>query len=256
MNTYIKLLFLAYSFISIPSFVLCQSETDLKRTILSLDSAFWHSYNTCDIEGMGNYVSDDIEFYHDKGGLTESKKALLEGIKNGLCSDENYSLRREELKGAVEVFPMNNFGAIMTGQHVFYVKQGDDPEFLDGLARFTHLWQFKNEEWKMIRILSYDHGPAPQDINKKKYRHSNEELAHFVGSYNAPSSGKVVVTVSEGNLFLDAGEMKTLVYGQSANVFYHGEAPLTFEFVKTSAGLVEKMIVRENGKIVEEAVRE
>jgi hypothetical protein len=61
---------------------------------------------------------------------------------------------------------MNNYGAILTGEHVFYILEKGKSERLDGLAKFTHVWRFKDNEWKMHRVLSYDHGPAPY-INKR-----------------------------------------------------------------------------------------
>ena len=52
------------------------------------------------------------------------------------------------------------YGAILSGEHVFYVRQKGKPEVLDGRAKFTHLWLLKDGVWKMSRVLSYDHGPA------------------------------------------------------------------------------------------------
>ena len=52
------------------------------------------------------------------------------------------------------------YGAIVAGEHLFYVRPPDKPEFLDGRARFVSLWLLKDGAWKMARLLSYDHGPA------------------------------------------------------------------------------------------------
>jgi len=32
----------------------------------------------------------------------------------------------------------------------------------DGLAKFFHVWLLKDGTWKMARVISYDHGPAPK----------------------------------------------------------------------------------------------
>ena len=48
-----------------------QSTTDeLFRTIASLDAALFDSYNRCDLEKFGAFFIDDVEFYHDQGGMT------------------------------------------------------------------------------------------------------------------------------------------------------------------------------------------
>jgi predicted alpha/beta superfamily hydrolase len=58
---------------------------------------------------------------------------------------------------------MDNYGAIQMGEHRFYITEPGQPERLSGIARFTHLWKFANNEWKITRALSYDHHD-PVDI--------------------------------------------------------------------------------------------
>ena len=143
--------------------------TDLKvltKTILHLDSLFWEAYNTCDAEKMSAFFTDDLEFYHDKGGLTTTKASLMESVSKGLCGNANFRLRREAVAGTVRVYPMNNYGALLSGEHYFYINETGKKEFRDGLAKFTHVWRFKDNEWKMHRILSYDHKPAPPEETK------------------------------------------------------------------------------------------
>lgn len=149
----------------IAGFVQAQSKYDsLTNTILQKDSLFWKAYNSCDTIGFGNYVTDDIEFYHDKGGITFGKQKLVNSVTNNLCSNPDFRLRREAIKGTVNVFPLENngviYGAILSGRHYFYINEKGKKESRDGMARFTHVWLLQNGQWKMNRILSYDHGPA------------------------------------------------------------------------------------------------
>ena len=142
----------------------------LTATIFEKDSLFWTTYNTCDTIGFQKYFTDDVEFYHDKGGITLGLKNLTATIKNNLCGTNNFRLRREAVQGTLKVFPLQSgdkiYGAILSGDHVFYVLEaGKDPR-LDGQAKFTHLWLMKDGKWKMARVLSYDHGPATSH-NKK-----------------------------------------------------------------------------------------
>jgi hypothetical protein len=48
----------------------------LYDTIVHLDSVFFNYYNSCNdnLEKYGDFYSENIEFYHDNGGLMTSKK--------------------------------------------------------------------------------------------------------------------------------------------------------------------------------------
>jgi ketosteroid isomerase-like protein len=129
---------------------------ELPRTLRALDAALFDSFNRCDLDKFASFFVDDLEFYHDKGGLTLSRKSLVESIRNNICG----KMRREIVADSVEVHPVPGFGAIQMGVHRFYelnAKQGSAPV---GAARFIHLWQYKDGTWKITRVISYDHGPA------------------------------------------------------------------------------------------------
>lgn len=139
-------------------------EQNLTATILREDSLFWQSYNSCDVEKFRQFFTDDVEFYHDKGGLTTGLENFVASVQNNLCGNEDFRLRREVVAGSVRVFPLQNggvtYGAILSGEHVFYIYGKNQAEQLDGRANFTHVWVVKDGAWKMSRILSYNHRPA------------------------------------------------------------------------------------------------
>ena len=146
---------------------LAAGQTDkqnLTETIVAKDAAFWVAYNKCDVDAFRPMFTDDVEFYHDKGGPTIGLDSFMAALKNGLCGNPDNRLRREAVNGTVKVFPMEKsnriYGAVISGEHVFYVNEKGKPEYLDGRARFMQLWLLKEGVWKMSRILSYDHGPA------------------------------------------------------------------------------------------------
>lgn len=139
----------------------------LKKEVLRLDSLFWEAYNTCDVPGMAQFLSEDLEFYHDRGGLTSPKTALVAGLEQGLCGNANQYLRREAVNGTVEVFPLNNYGAIISGEHLFYVVPKGKEEYLDGIAKFTHVWRYEAGKWTMARVLSYDHATPPAEFENE-----------------------------------------------------------------------------------------
>ena len=49
----------------------------LFQTIQSLDAQLFDAYNHCDLEKFGSLLADDLEFYHDVGGFSRSRKLRL-----------------------------------------------------------------------------------------------------------------------------------------------------------------------------------
>lgn len=129
------------------------------------DGLFWEAYNRCDAEAARQFFTPDVEFYHDKGGITLGADALIASIKKNLCSNESSHVRREAVPGTVKVYLLRNgsetYGAVLSGEHYFYVLDKGKPERRDGLAKFFHVWLLKDGSWKMARVISYDHQPAP-----------------------------------------------------------------------------------------------
>jgi hypothetical protein len=231
--------------------------TELEATIIKHDSAFWEGYNNCNIKRFKNYISDDFEFYHDKGGLTKGSDEFILAIEEGLCNKNNdQKLRREVVKNSTNVYALDSYGAIITGDHVFYLKVADQEERLIESAKFTHVWQLKDNQWNMTRVLSYNHKKISENTYKKEILLEDEVLNTFVGNYKTQNIGLITISKLDGQLHLDAGKMQTTIYAESASFFFHKETPLTFEFIKNDADGIIKMIVREQGHIVEEAIKD
>jgi hypothetical protein len=51
---------------------------DLFRAVALQDAALFDAYNHCDLEKFAAFFADDVEFYHDHGGLTRGSKAPTE----------------------------------------------------------------------------------------------------------------------------------------------------------------------------------
>ena len=140
------------------------AEEQATKIILQKDSLFWQGYNNCDTSDYNQFFTEDVEFYHDKGGTTMGVKNMALTLQKNLCSNSDFRIRREEVKGTKKIYMLHNsnviYGAILSGEHNFYVWEKGKTERLDGLASYTHLWLLKDGVWKMARILSYDHGPA------------------------------------------------------------------------------------------------
>ncbi len=240
--------------------VFAQNETaTLDATIRHEDAVFWESYNRCDVDGMAQFFWPDFEFYHDKGGLTVGLGPFVEQLKTGLCGKPSFRLRRQAIPETVKVYPLRKngmvYGAVLSGEHYFYVNDSGKPEYRDGVARFFHVWLLKDGKWKMARAVSYDHRDAPYQNNRKEVTIPPEVLELYAGKYDAPKSGALTVTRDNNLLVLVLGaDKKFVLHPESDNVFFTTDRDLTFEFVKTGTE-ASKIVVREHGAIAEEAIR-
>ncbi|MEJ2163770.1 MAG: nuclear transport factor 2 family protein [Robiginitalea sp.] len=122
--------------------------SDLYRTILSLDEAYFEAYNTCDLKTQAGLLSDELEFYHDQGGLSKSKSDILRSIETNICG----KVTRELLSQSVEVHEIKGFGAVEIGLHKFY--NSEEPDAESKPSRFVTVWKQEDRRWTMHRIIS------------------------------------------------------------------------------------------------------
>lgn len=136
---------------------------ELKATVGKLDQRLFDAvFNACDADKVRELVADDFEFYHDKDGLSVTSGTQFVDNIRGMCArqktGEDYRARRELDVPSSEVFAMNNYGALHTGIHRFYMLEPGKPEKLVEIARFSDLWKHEADgSWKLTRVLSYDH---------------------------------------------------------------------------------------------------
>ena len=121
----------------------------LQDTVEMLDSLFFDAYNNCKLDVLENLISDEIEFYHDRGGLSTSKSGLVTSLKNNICG----KVKRELLAGSIEAYPIPNFGAVQMGAHRFYNFSEADPG-PSRYAKFVHTWKLEQGKWKLFRVIS------------------------------------------------------------------------------------------------------
>ena len=68
---------------------------ELFRTIASLDRVVFDAVNRCDLPTLATFIADDLEFYHDNGGLVHRSR------ENFLASDVSAFI--EHTREAVEL---------------------------------------------------------------------------------------------------------------------------------------------------------
>jgi ketosteroid isomerase-like protein len=128
------------------------ASVELYNSIAHMDSVLFNAFNSRDIEKLKKLFTEDLEFYHDKGGLTNYTQNM-EAFKN--TAAKNNDLRRELIPGSLEVYPIKEYGAMEIGQHRFCHTENGKPDC--GTFKFVHIWKKINNEWKISRVISYGH---------------------------------------------------------------------------------------------------
>jgi hypothetical protein len=132
------------------------AQSQLFTTVAALDTKLFDAYNHCDLATMSSLVAEDLEFYHDKTGLSVGRQTFIDAIKNNICGKTQRTL----VPGTLEVYPLANYGAVEIGVHRF--THPSNPEIGVGEGKFITVWRFKDGAWQMTRAISYDHEPAKE----------------------------------------------------------------------------------------------
>ena len=130
----------------------------LQDTIAAEDRAVFDSFNHCadpvQLQAHADHFAPDVEFYHDTGGVTWTRDAMIENTRKHACG--NYT--RKLVDGTLRVHPIKDFGAISQGTHRFCRV---DTGACEGEAEFAMVWRQHDGHWQVTRVLSYGHRPNP-----------------------------------------------------------------------------------------------
>lgn len=227
-----------------------------EQAVRDADARYWQTFNACDLTAMDGLFTDDVEFYHDKTGLTSSKAAVIDSLRKGPCADPRMRLRREAVEGSLRFHPLAGGYALLSGTHRFYATEAGKPERLDGQAEFTNLWQSVDGHWRMRRVFSYAHGPVPYLPPATYLTLTASALASFAGRYRGDHVGDISVAVDGDGLKLTAGTLVVHLRAESPTRFFALEKDLRFEFA-VAAGKqdVPALTVYENGVVAETAAK-
>ena len=124
------------------------SDQALYDVILAMDKKYFDAYNTCDLVTQANIYADDLEFYHDLGGLETDKVKLLKALKDNICD----KVTRQLVESSMEVYPIAGYGAVAEGYHTFFNKL--EPDAPQKPSKFITIWKQTEDGWKMARIVS------------------------------------------------------------------------------------------------------
>jgi hypothetical protein len=117
-----------------------------------LDTKLFESFNSCDLDAFGELLAQDVEFYHDKDGLTVGRQAVVDAVRENICG----KVRRELVARSLTSFPIDHYGLLQFGEHRFCTV---GTSTCTGTGRFVHLWRQADGKWLATRVISYDHQP-------------------------------------------------------------------------------------------------
>jgi ketosteroid isomerase-like protein len=128
------------------------SSGELLETIARMDREIFDAFNAHDVDRLMSLFTDDLEFYHDTGGLTDYRQTA-ESFKKMFAGTPD--IRRDIVKGSLEVYPIKDHGAIEIGEHRFCHKENGKDDC--AAFKFAMIWRKSGESWKVSRVISYGH---------------------------------------------------------------------------------------------------
>jgi hypothetical protein len=123
-------------------------DKEVYDAIVAKDAEYFDAYNTCDLEIQAALYSENLEFFHDKGGLSTSKQDVLTAIENNICG----KVTRTLIEGSIEVYPIKDYGAIEIGYHRFFNNQ--EPDALSKASKFIMIWKNEEGNWFISKVIS------------------------------------------------------------------------------------------------------
>ena len=127
---------------------------ELYDAIAKMDSLMFAAFNAHDPDRLQSYFDEDLEFYHDRDGLADFSHTMS-NFRGLFERNKNTGLRRGLVEGSLEVYPLNNYGAVEVCLHRFCHKENGKDDC--GVFKNIMIWQNKNGQWKVTRVISYDH---------------------------------------------------------------------------------------------------
>ena len=128
------------------------TKDELYQTVAQLDTEMFAAFNAHDVNKLMAYFADNVEFYHDKGGLTnftQTKEAFARLFA------QSPDITRTLVPGSLEVYPVKNYGAMhIATQRFCHVENGRED---CGNSKFVMVWQQQAGTWRITRVVSYDH---------------------------------------------------------------------------------------------------
>lgn len=118
---------------------------------------FEASFVSCDAAKANAIFTDDVEFYHDKDGLSVGEQVRESTRRLTASCPGKHGVTRKIVPGSLRVYPMAGYGAMQVGSHRF----DEVGAATSTLAQFISLWRHQDGQWRLARVLSFDHRTVP-----------------------------------------------------------------------------------------------
>lgn len=216
--------------------------SDLYQAIKAKDhSLFEVGFNQCNLDEIEKLVVDDIEFYHDKDGITRSKKKFLSSIKKNLCTSGINRIKRVLDEASFEVFPLYEngklYGAIQNGVHSFGETQ----------ATYSHVWLLEKGAWKLSRVLSYNHHSKGLTQMVDRIEVAIDDLKLYVGEYEFSPEFILTVRIKDGELYGGSQGQEVKISSYAEHKFIDDEQTHDLEFLVDKNGNVTSLHMKGSG---------
>ncbi|AAK22875.1 nuclear transport factor 2 family protein [Caulobacter vibrioides] len=126
----------------------------LYEELASLDKALFDaSFVTCDAAKANAIFADDVEFFHDKDGLSVGEQVRENTRRLTASCPGKHGVTRTVVPGTLRVYPIAGYGAMQVGAHRF----DERGAATSTLAQFISMWRLQDGKWRLARVISFDH---------------------------------------------------------------------------------------------------
>jgi hypothetical protein len=141
---------------------------ELFNELARKDSILFNAaFKTCNLHELETVLSSDFVFYHDNGydnpTTKETYADFMGGIQKNFCGIQGTKMRREIVKGTLQVFEANKMEAMQTGVQRFYVLTAGQADQEVEESKFSRSWQKKGGDWKMASEVDFMVNSHPVD---------------------------------------------------------------------------------------------
>ncbi|MEP2103565.1 MAG: nuclear transport factor 2 family protein [Parasphingorhabdus sp.] len=134
-----------------------ETQESVAADLQALDGRlFKAAFEDCDMAVLEDLLADDLEFYHDRDGLSYTSSAGFIADVKKECGGG----KRVLVADSMTTHMIGDYGAMQHGRHEFHQVMPDGSSIAREKGVFMHMWQRtagNSAGWQITRVISYDH---------------------------------------------------------------------------------------------------